>query len=281
MEHLEVAVLHQGSPETAAPPVVRAVGALLVDGRAHPDVVDGLIEFLGYAGRCVLYSAELGEAVAEVYAAIQPMLEWGLPFPLADSLVAMACTPLLAAQRAELAAAIRRQAAEFPPGPLAAPGAADWVRLLAELGEDVRDRLDDPDPAVRLRAALATEDEPAARRIILAALATPPPRGVHVSELVGAAIRVAGSFAEISEAACAVVARARWTGFGDDWGPLVAFAFLRPYRGRLDDAQRELVRALVANDDLWDPANGSVGLVYRRAGLPYDRNACRSALTAT
>lgn len=51
--HLQVAVLHQGFPETATAPAVRAVTALLAEGRAHPDTVDSLVEFLGDAASSV------------------------------------------------------------------------------------------------------------------------------------------------------------------------------------------------------------------------------------
>lgn len=151
----------------------------------------------------------------------------------------------------------------------------DWVRLLASLGVDVGADLRDPDPAVRLRAALACESDPASREIILAALPHPPPPGTHRTELVAAAIRVAANFTEIAAAACAVVARASWTGADDEWGALVRFAFAPPRRSRLTDDQRALLRALVGNPNLWDSKNGTVGLVYRAAGLPFNRDACR------
>jgi transposase InsO family protein len=57
------------------------------------------------------------------------------------------------------------------------------------------------------------------------------------------------------------------------------FAFPEPYteRSPLTDMQRALLRALAANDDweLWNPRNGSCGLVFRQVGLPHDRSACR------
>ncbi|WP_433606505.1 hypothetical protein ACQP2P_30230 [Dactylosporangium sp. CA-139114] len=50
-----------------------------------------------------------------------------------------------------------------------------------------------------------------------------------------------------------------------DWGPLLK-ALPEPQRA-------EYLRALAANEDLWDPRNGSAGLVFRELGLPYDRGA--------
>ncbi|WP_244235782.1 hypothetical protein [Micromonospora inaquosa] len=56
--HLDAAVLHQGFPDTATAPAVRAVTALLADGRAHPDTVESLLEFLGDAAVSVTDLAE-------------------------------------------------------------------------------------------------------------------------------------------------------------------------------------------------------------------------------
>jgi hypothetical protein len=282
--HLHVAVLHGGFPESATAPALRAVTVLLAEGRVHPDNVAGLLEFLGDAGTSVTGLAdddyfipilpEVAAAVAAAYPVALRILESAAPRDaqfLAEQLVAMARTPLLADRREELAVLIgmlRESAAGSP---------ADWVRLLASLGTDVRADLTDADPAVRLRAALACEPDPVARQIILTALPDPSPPGTHRSELVAAAIRVATDFAEIADSACAVVARASWTGADYEWGSLVRFAFLQVGGGEhgLTADQRALVRALVANPDLWHPSIGNVALVYRAAGLPFDREACR------
>ncbi|MFI7546664.1 hypothetical protein [Actinoplanes sp. NPDC049599] len=274
---------HQGFLYSATEPAVRAVTALLAAGRAHPDTVDELIGFLGSIAQSVValrddeYFAvlvpDLSAAVAEAYPVVLPTLESTSPedaLMLAECLVAMARIPLLADRREQLAVLIGELRSAGPP-----ESQPHWVRLLASLGVDVRADLDDADPAVRLRAALACEPDPAAREIILAALAHPAPAGTHRSELVAAAIRVASGFPEIADSACAVVARASWTGAGDEWGELVRYAFAGGRRPRLTDEQRALLRALVANPDLWDPMNGTVGLVYTRAGLPFDRESCR------
>jgi hypothetical protein len=175
-------------------------------------------------------------------------------------------------QREELAVLLQEWS-QRAPGPR-----APWVRCLGQLGVDVRGLLCDPDPAVRLRAALAHEDDPRSRQLILATLAEPPPPSLHQSELVAAAIRVAADFDMIATAACEVARRDSWAGFDNGWGALVGFAFAKPYDGKrrpLTAAQRALVRALVANAHLWDPKNGSCGLVFKQAGLPHSRNACR------
>ncbi|MEU8262509.1 hypothetical protein AB0C02_17985 [Micromonospora sp. NPDC048999] len=284
LDHLDIAVLHQGFPRTATAPSVRAVTALLADGRAHPDTVEPLLEFLGDAALSVTrlagdrYFAEilpdLADAVAQAYPVVLPLLAESPPDRAlfrAENLVAIAQVSSLADRREELAVLLLEWS-ERGAGPQ-----AEWTYCLGQLGVDLRDRLTDPDQAVLLRAALAHEDDPRSRALILAALAEPPPPGLHQFELVAAAIRVATDFNEIATAACQVASRDSWAGFDDGWGALVRFAFPKPYgkRRRLTDAQRALLRALVANDLLWDPKNGSCGLVFKQAGLPHSRNACR------
>lgn len=284
LDHLDMAVLHQGFPETATVSTVRAVTALLAEGRAHPDTVESLLEFLGDAASSVTdlvddhYFAEilpdLADAVAQAYPVVLPMLVASPPDRAlfrAENLVAIARMRSLAHRREELTVLILEWS-ERGAGPQ-----AEWLRCLGQLGVDLRDRLIDPDPAVRLRAALAHEDDACGRELILAALAEPPPPGVHQFALVAAALRVAADFDEIATAACQVASRDSWAGFDDGWGALVRFAFPKPYATSrpLTEPQRALVRALVTNDELWDPTNGSCGLVLKQAGLPRSRSACR------
>jgi len=185
--------------------------------------------------------------------------------------VALAQQRNLADRREEVAVLVR-VLTDRDPGPK-----APWVYCLSRLGVDVRNLLTDPDPAVRLRAALAHVDDPRGQQLVLAALAEPAPHGVHPSEIVAAAVRAAPHFDVIAAAACHVARRDSWTGFDTGWGALVGFAFAEPYdEGRpLTNAQRALLRALVANDQLWDPMNGSCGQVFTKAGLPHDRSMCR------
>ncbi|MFY1626993.1 MULTISPECIES: hypothetical protein [Micromonospora] len=284
LDHLQVAVLHQGFPETATAPAVRAVTALLGEGRAHPDTVDALVEFLGDAASSVTFLAgnphfaeelpDVANAVAAAYPVVLALLQTaasGRALFYAEQLTAIAQMAPLVNQREDLAAIIRDQL-QRGPGPRAL-----WVRCLGQLGVDLRDLLSDPDPAVRLRAALVHDDDPRSQQLILAALAEPPPPSLHQFELVPAAIRVAPDFDTIATAACEVARRDGWTGFDDGWGALVRFAFAEPHGPRrpLTDSQRALLRALVINDQLWDPKNGNCGLVFKEAGLPHDRDACR------
>jgi hypothetical protein len=284
LDHLDIAVLHQGFPETATAPAVRAVTALLADGRAHPDTIEALLEFLGDAALSVTdladdrYFAEilpdLADAVAQAYPVVLPLLAASPPGRAlfrAENLVAIARMPSLTNRRKELAALVLEWSER------GAEPQAPWIRCLGQLGVNLRDRLTDPDPAVRLRAALTHEDDPRSRELILAALPELPPPGLHQFELIAAAIRVAADFNEIATAACQVASRDSWAGFDDGWGALVRFAFPKPYGKHrpLTDPQRALIRALVANDTLWDPMNGSCGLVFKQAGLPHSRSACR------
>lgn len=74
-----------------------------------------------------------------------------------------------------------------------------------------------------------------------------------------------------------MVGRDGWTGADHGWGALVRFAFPKPYTlgQRLTASQRALLRALVANDKIWNPTNGACALVFKLVGLPHDRTACR------
>jgi hypothetical protein len=66
--------------------VVRAVTALLGAGRAHPDTVESLLEFLGWAARAVTRSAGIGyfaemlpdlaDATAAAYPVVFGLLEY-------------------------------------------------------------------------------------------------------------------------------------------------------------------------------------------------------------
>lgn len=154
LEHLQVAVLHQGFPETATAPAVRAVSALLAEGRAHPVTVDSLVEFLGDAAPIVTSLAgnphfaeelpDVADAVAAAYPVVLAMLETSVlnrALFYAEKLVAIARMAPLIDRREDLAAVVRDWLRR-------GPGArALWVRCLGRLGVDLRDLLSDPDPA--------------------------------------------------------------------------------------------------------------------------------------
>jgi hypothetical protein len=165
---------------------------------------------------------------------------------------------------------------------------------LGELGLAPRDLLADPHPGVRACAALAAAlaDDDAATAEILTALTDPaacddwftewPPQvrfRIRFS-LVAAAVERVDGFERLVPAAVAI-ARIAWSSSVDfDWGPLLVAAFPGggPVELPLTESQRRYLAALVDNPDLWDPRNGNAGLVFGRAGLPYDRQACRRLL---
>jgi hypothetical protein len=59
-----------------------------------------------------------------------------------------------------------------------------------------------------------------------------------------------------------------------DWGPLLAAAFPDGSGVVKSEAQRRFLGALVKNAELWDPRLGNAFKWFRKAGLPYDRQAC-------
>jgi hypothetical protein len=116
LSHLWVAVLHQGFPETSTAPAVRAVTALLAEGRAHPDAAGGLLEFLELAARSTIDLAgndyfagllpDLADAVTAAYPVALSLLESSPPeraLYRAELLTAIARMPSLADRREELA----------------------------------------------------------------------------------------------------------------------------------------------------------------------------------
>ncbi|MEV6302988.1 hypothetical protein AB0M02_26470 [Actinoplanes sp. NPDC051861] len=167
---------------------------------------------------------------------------------------------------------------------------AALVLSLGELGFRPGSFLDDPHPGVRACAALAPAlaDDPRATAELLAALADPsaiegwfatrPPQfSMHVRfPLVHAAIARVDDPADLLPAALAIAPIAGVHTVRDDWGPLLHAFFPAGPGDALSPAQKHYLNALVANPDLWVPTNGTAGLVFRDAGLPYDREECRA-----
>jgi hypothetical protein len=167
---------------------------------------------------------------------------------------------------------------------------AALVLAIGRLGLAPRAYLDDPHPGVRGCAALAPAlaGDPAATAELLAALAdpaaterwfaAPPPqlRGHVRFSLIAAAVARVDDPERLLPAALAIAPLASPFGAGSDWGPLLRAIFGPRTGDELSGAQRAYLRALVANQSLWDPRNGGAGLVLRNAGLPHDREACRA-----
>ncbi|WP_433087966.1 hypothetical protein ACQP1P_18755 [Dactylosporangium sp. CA-052675] len=156
---------------------------------------------------------------------------------------------------------------------------AALVLAMGELGLAPRAFLSDPHPGVRACAALAPAlaDDPAATRELLATLrdpaatdtwftSKPPQLPTRVRfPLIAAAVERVADPAQLLPAALALAPVATVHTVHGDWGPLLK-ALPEPQRA-------EYLRALAANEDLWDPRNGSAGLVFGELGLPYDRAA--------
>ncbi|WP_426503410.1 hypothetical protein ACPPVO_38035 [Dactylosporangium sp. McL0621] len=195
--------------------------------------------------------------------------------------------------RAAAAATVAACATALPPGTASpaealaarAADAADaderaaLVLALGDLGLSPRAFLSDPHPGVRACAALAPAlaDDEAATEEILTALANPAaidtwftvkppqfPQRMRIPLIAAAVARVPDP-SRLLEAALALAPIASIHTARSDWGVLLK---------ALPPEQRCVyLRALAANEDLWDPRNGSAGLVFREAGLAYDRTA--------
>jgi hypothetical protein len=94
-----------------------------------------------------------------------------------------------------------------------------------------------------------------------------------LADLVSTALARAG-FLRIAEPATTIIRHADWTGFNTTWGPLVRAAFPTRRQTNPPDVRRDVVAALVGNPGIWDYKNGSVSLVFKDAGLPFQREAC-------
>ncbi|MEN3613629.1 hypothetical protein AAH979_29285 [Plantactinospora sp. ZYX-F-223] len=201
----------------------------------------------------------------------------------AHAVSACSAVPAGTTEAAGLAERLDALAAEAGPDERAA-----LVLAMGELGLAPRAYLDDPHPGVRACAALAPTlaHDPTATAEILAALADPAATDdwfTHRPPQLDTRIRfalVAAAIARVDDpdrllpAALAIAPIASRYTVRHDWGPLLHALFAGRDPGPLSPAQRRYLGALVANEDLWDPRNGTVGLVFRDAGLPYDRDAC-------
>ncbi|MFI5909781.1 hypothetical protein [Dactylosporangium sp. NPDC051541] len=316
-QHLWGAIIHQGTPWLATPPAALAVAELVNDprlaGAEDAEMRANLLRFLGAvatAGRVTEVDAEelTPAREAELRAAIEDDEDdviYG-DEALGNAVYKRAVdgcrevTPAIAAAarsalgdgdarvRASAAATIGACGAQSDQlAGLAAKAEPDEraaiVLTMAELGQDTRPFLTDPHPGVRACAALAPAlaDDEAATAEILAALAdpaaietwfgtTPPQFSMHVRfPLVAAAVERVRDKARLLPAALALAPIASISTARSDWGVLL--------RALPEAEQRQYLRALARNEELWDPTNGSAGLVFQEAGLPYDRAASQSA----
>lgn len=162
---------------------------------------------------------------------------------------------------------------------------AALVLALGAMGAAPLAFLDDPSPAVRACAALHLPTEPRATEVLLDALAHDDPDTWFSSRppqfpasprlpLLAAVLARVPDFDRLAELALTVARTTNGARADTEWGPLLAAAF-RDHPGEVrTDPQRRFLRALVANEALWDGRFGSPLLWFRKAGLPFDRAAC-------
>ncbi|KAB8145826.1 hypothetical protein F8S13_01740 [Chloroflexia bacterium SDU3-3] len=163
------------------------------------------------------------------------------------------------------------------------------VLALGSLGHTPLAFLDDASPAVRLCAALAPSlaGHPRATGELLGALERhaaeidgwfterPPQLPAHPRfAVVARLVEQVRDFAQLAEAAIAAVEVGTLHSADFDWGPLLRAAFSAGDGQIASEAQRRYLAALVRRAELWNPTFGNASLQFRRAGLPYDREAC-------
>jgi hypothetical protein len=291
LDHLDTAVLHQGFPESATAPATRVIAQLLAEGEVAPEIRGALIEFLGWVAEATkeaaetAYFADLGaplqQAIEDSYPVVVSFLDNADPLlrkRAGTAAVSHVRTPALAYQRTVLAARLHTWAND------PSEERAYWVRQLSELDDHTEQYLSDPDNDLRVCAALAPSlaGNATATNIIIDALARGADHGIAnpdlytLGELIDAAIDRIDDFELIAAPAQTIIRHEDWTGFDATWGPLLLAAFSTVYndKTKLSAAQRDILAAMVANPRMWDHQNGSLSLVFRRAGLPFDRQAC-------
>jgi hypothetical protein len=152
----------------------------------------------------------------------------------------------------------------------------------------VRTWLEHPALPVRTAAALAPSlrDDPAAHAVLLDALGRgdaldeslpdgyPQLTGYPRFAVIGAVCDRVLDRAAALPSLLAALGLASNSTVDADRGPMLASFFGPETAGTtLTSPQREFLEALLARDDLWDPQNGNAHAAFRRAALPYDREA--------
>ncbi|WP_329106727.1 HEAT repeat domain-containing protein [Streptomyces sp. NBC_01439] len=326
---LEMSVLHQGSLYSSTPPAALFVAAILThpqtsvehenffpwDDRARP-LRAALLDWLGqivesasygedptsegeYGDGCdgdyedELEAARLCRSIRPaLYDAVEPLLD----DPHPDTREVALGTVALLLQAPDLAGFVPRAAHRLR-SVLEADGSrrerASAVLAIGAWGQDTTGFLDDPDPAVRACAALASSVArvPRATAVLLEALQNPveadhwfPDPLPHVDgwlrfTLLKAALDRVDAFEDLAPAAMALIPLASDHTVDRDWGPLLVKAFPHGHSpGQpLSVAQRELLQAVTANEACW----GNIGNKFRwlkEAGLPEQRDVIRALL---
>lgn len=237
---------------------------------------------------------DLLDSATDVIAPVLPFL--GDDDPLVRQLAADALGNIAKVAPDADRATVRVQLQERLTRPAGRDERCQLVLALAAADADVTPWLADPDQAVRSCAALGLPSSEAATAVLLEALEDPAAADEWFDERPGrfqAHVRFhlledvlarGLPFAEVLPAALRLVKLASHYSISSDVEPLLLAAFpdidprareVPPARSatELDDAQRRLLLALVANGELWDPRNGNAKGAFRRVGLPHDRKA--------
>ncbi|MDX2811722.1 hypothetical protein PV410_03935 [Streptomyces sp. PA03-5A] len=344
LEHLNGAIVHQGTPWPATPPAVRQVAELLAGERpAAPR--QALLAFLRYAAQAAPDPAEAQEWRARAFPADGAAADaWQEAWAnadeeeqqalwddeMADLAVVRAAVGVYDALPAVHAAAavhltdpdpqVRTAAAACVARTAAHPALAgrrdEVVRVLTaaaatagtderaalavhlgELGEAPRALLADPEPAVRVCAALAPAlggDEDA-HTVLLDALRDPAALDAAFGRkpatftgrprftVAAALCRRVTDPERLLPAALAVLPLLPWRHPDPDIGPYLPRFFPDgwPAPHSATAAQRAYAGALAAHDTLWDPRGGNRGALLARLGLPGDRAAWRALSTTS
>ncbi|MFJ9100702.1 HEAT repeat domain-containing protein [Streptomyces sp. NPDC102405] len=326
---LDMSVLHQGSLYSSTPPAAVFVAAILThpqtlaehgssfpwDDRTRP-LRAALLDWLGQIADSASYGETPGsedeygheydggdedelEAIhacrsirRELYDAVEPFLDD--PHPDTREAALGAVTLLLKAP--DLTELVPRAAHRLR-SVLAADGSrrerSSAALAMGAWSQDTTGLLNDPDPAVRTCAALATgcAHLPRATAVLLEALQDPVEADHWFPDplpqfdgwlrftLLKTVLDRVDAFEELVPAAMALIPLASDYTVDRDWGPLLVKAFPTGYSPGLplSAAQRELLKAVTANDKCW----GNIGNKFRwlrEAGLPEQRDAIRALL---
>ncbi|GAQ74834.1 HEAT repeat protein [Streptomyces turgidiscabies] len=326
---LDMSVLHQGSLYSSTPPAALFVAAILThrqtavehesffpwDERTRP-LRAALLDWLGQIADSASHGegpggeGEYGEEYdggdedelaaihacrsirRELYDAVEPFLDD--PHPDTREAALGAVTLLLKAP--DLAELVPRAARRLR-SVLAADGSrrerSSAALAMGAWGQDTTGLLNDPDPAVRTCAALASgcAHMPDATAVLLEALQNPVEADHWFSDplpqfdgwlrftLLETVLDRVDAFEDLAPAAMALIPLASDFTVDRDWGPLLVKAFPTGYCPGLplSAAQRELLQAVTTNANCW----GNIGNKFRwlrEVGLPEQRDAIRTLL---
>ena len=169
---------------------------------------------------------------------------------------------------------------------------AGLILALGRMDADVSEYLNDVDDAVQACAALFVSS-PQANDILINALCCPdqvdtwfehmPPYfSMHERYYLLGKLKSRGvTIEQMLPAALAVIASSTAVRADYDWGPVLQIAFpdskfkngvCPPLPEKLTEAQRAVLEALVANEQLWEPRNGNAKFARMKVGLPNSRD---------